>query len=226
VPIITDLQSLAHDAEIELFTLTGYNAQSPLEAFRFTNNFGVVQGGIEYLPIACAVEGIQYTGEGSLPRPKFVVADTQKILSGLVYFYDGIEGSTLRIHKTLKRYLDGQEAADPSAVKSSDTFVVSQCTQEVPGVGLEFELCAPIDFVDESVPARPATPLCSFVYRLGDCPYSGSDMFTINNRRTLDPKKDQCAKSVTACSRRFNGGKANGSAILPHGGFPSMRRFQ
>ncbi len=220
MPAITDLQSLAHDAQIELFTLTGYNAQSRSESFRFCNHIGVTLGGIEYLPVACSIDGIQWTGEGSLPRPKLVVADTQKILSGIVYLYDGIEGSRLRVHRTLKRYLDGQEAADASAEPIlAESFVVSQCTQEVPGVAMEFELCAPIDFIEESVPARPASASCPWIYRQGECGYSGAARFTIDNKRTLNPKLDQCAKSVTSCALRFGR-----NSILPFGGFPGIGR--
>lgn len=223
MPVITDLQSLSHDAEIELFTLTEYNSQSKQESFRFCNHIGVVQGGVEYLPIACAIDGIQWTGEGSLPRPKLVVSDTQKILSGIIYLYDGIEGGKLKVHKTLRRYLDGQEAADANAEPIlTESFVVSQCTQEVPGVGLEFELCAPIDLIDESVPARMAMTSCPWIYRGedGHCPYSSKEMYTLDNKRTLNSKLDQCSKTVTSCALRFGR-----NSVLPHGGFPSLSRF-
>jgi lambda family phage minor tail protein L len=163
---------------------------------------------------------LQYTGEGSLPRPRLTVGDTSKIISGLVYFYGGIEGAKLTLRSTLKRYLDGQPTADPTAIKAMDSFTVSQRTQEIPGQAIEFELAAPIDFVEESVPARHALPNCPWIYRGAECSYSGAARYTIDNRRTLDPAQDVCAKTLTACTKRFGR-----NAVLPFGGMPGLRRF-
>jgi len=220
MPITSDYQSLAHDAEIELFSIVGYNSLSPNETFYFCNHLGVSFNKIPYLPIECAIEGIQYTGEGSLPRPKLTVSDTKKILSSLMYFYGGIEGSKFTIQRTVKRYLDGQPYADATAIKFSDSFKISQCVQEIPGVLLEFEMAAAIDFVDESAPSRPALPLCPWIYRGAECGYSRNQGWTIDNRKTNDPKKDVCAKTVTACAKHFGQ-----NAVLPHGGFPGLRRL-
>lgn len=222
MPIAADLQALSHDAEVELFQLSGYNRQSPSESFYFVNGTGVSFGGIAYNPLACAISGVEYTGEGSLPRPRLTVADTQRIISGLVYFYGGIEGSQLTLRKTLKRYLDGGEAADASAIKSVDIWQVSQCTKEIPGQVIEWELSSPIDLTSEVLPSRPLMRLCSWVYRsrdgTGNCPYTGTAMFTIDNKRTLDPKLDQCGKTVTSCTKRF------GNTVLPFGGMPGLVR--
>lgn len=219
MPIESDLQALSHDAEVELFQLSGYNRQSPLESFYFANGTGISFGGIAYIPIACSIDGIEYTGEGSLPRPKLTVSDTTRIISGLVYFYKGIEGCTLTLKKTLKRYLDGQPAADPAAIKTTDIWVVSQTTKEIPGQMIEWELSSPIDFNDEMLPARPMMRLCGWVYRSAECGYTGSAMYTLDNKRTLDPRQDKCGKGVTSCAKHFGQ-----NAILNHGGFVGTQR--
>lgn len=219
--MLSEVQSLSIDAEIELFELSNYNPDSPGDVFRFTNHIGVIFGGVSYNPIPCELEGISYTSEGSLPRPKIRISDAGGYISALINGYGGIEGSTITIRRTLRKFLDGESTANSFAEKPRDVFIVSQKTQEVPGRIVEFELSAAIDFIDEQLPGRYALQRCSAVYRNVDtgCTYAGSRYFDINNKATLDPKKDVCSKSIDGCEKRF--GKKVG---LPFMGFPGLQR--
>jgi lambda family phage minor tail protein L len=214
------LQQLEHDAVLTLFRMTNFNRRNLAETAYFTAGVGVVMGGVQYTPVNCELSGEEMSSEGSLARPKLRVDDTTKGISNLVYYYDGLEGARLAVYRTLKRYLDSETTADPAALRLDGLYVISQRIQEIPGKMLEFELSAPIDFVDESVPGRPCGTKCPWVYRSAECSYVGTTYFTLDNKRTLDPSLDDCSKSVTACTRRF--GK---NSVLPFGGFPGLRRF-
>lgn len=219
--IETELEQLEHDTEIELFELSEFNPASPSEKFRFCNHDGVSFGGKAYSPLPCSLDGISYTSEGSLPRPKLKVSDAQQGVSSLMYLYGGFEGATLTIRRTLKMFLDGEATADASQEKPHDVYMVSQKTQEVPGKFIEFELCSAIDFNEEQLPGRYLSQKCVASYRdaTSGCPYSGKDMFTIDDKRTSNPRKDVCGKTTNSCQKRF------GKNTLPHTGFPGLRRF-
>jgi lambda family phage minor tail protein L len=213
-----DLLSLDLDAEITLFQLSNFDPSNLSDTFNFCAYSGVSFGGITYNPLSCEVEGIKYSSDGGLPRPKLKVVDVGSLVSGLIYLYGGIEGATVTIRKTLKRFLDGEITADPTAEKPRDIFVVSQITNLVPGAIVEIELSASFDFIDETVPRRMAARTCPWKYRGVECGWTGR-YFDINNRPTLDSKLDVCSKSIDACQKRF--GK---NAPLPFGGFVTLTR--
>lgn len=215
MPIVSDLQRLSLDSEIYLFALSGFNPLNPFESFHFSPNIGVSFGGISYIALPAQITGLSYSSEGALPRPKLEVGDPDGIVTSLAYLYNGLEGAYLEVKSTLKRYLDNGATPDPTAVRITDSYQVSQRLREVPGKGIEFELSSAIDVIEETLPGRLAINRCSFIYRRGECPYVGADMFDLNDRRTLDPRKDRCSKTITGCSKRFP------KQVLPWGGFAS-----
>lgn len=227
MPLIGSLQSLAHDADVMLFELTNYDPNSTTEIYRFTNFVGVTFGGYKYNPIACEIDGIQYTSEGAAARPKLRISDVTEdpdnpgslLISNMIRLYDGLEGATLTIKKTLRTFLADGDTPDSTAYLVMDICMISHRSQDIPGVGVEFELTNPIDFVNEILPGRRAIPKCPWRYRGTECGYTGSG-YTIANVSTSDPDLDICAKTVTACEKRF--GK---TATLPFGGFPGLQRM-
>lgn len=218
--IISDLQSLAHDAELYLYQLSGYNKSSPTDTFNFCNYNGVTFSDTYYTPVPCEITGMQYSSEGALARPKLRLLDVNQLISGLIYFYDGLEGSELKVISTLTKYLDGEATADATAIKIDEIYTVSQLTSSIPGKYIEYELSVPIDFIDEQTPARHCMPKCAWRYRSEECGYVGTSMYDLNNKPTTDPAKDQCSKTVTACTKRFGR-----NATLPFGGMPAVNRF-
>jgi lambda family phage minor tail protein L len=228
--LIDDLQELDIDTEITMFELSNVgNTQNSFtgqnlfgDIFRFTNYNGVIWNGFQYSPIPCEIEGISYTSEGTIPRPKFRISDAGKVISGLIFFYGGLEGAKLTVRRTLKKFLDYQNTADPNAEKPKDIYIISQKLSEIPGKIIEFELSADIDFVEEFLPRRLCSRDCPWIYRGsdGNCGYTGSAYFNLSNQRVLTLAEDACAKTVDACQLRF--GK---NAYLRHGGFPTGRRI-
>jgi lambda family phage minor tail protein L len=225
--LIGSLQSLAHDADVLLYELTNYDPNSSTEIFRFTNLVGVTFGGFKYEPIGCEIEGVQYTSEGAAARPKLRVADIAEdpnnpgslLISNMIRLYDGLEGATLTIKKTLRTFLADGSTPDATAFMILDICMISHRSQEVPGEAVEFELTNPIDFVNEILPGRRAIPKCPWRYRGVECGYTGGG-YTINNVPTSDPDLDICAKTVTACEVHFGT-----TATLNHGGYPSLQRM-
>lgn len=219
MPLVSDLQKLDIDSEIELFEISNYDAANPSFIFRFSNHVGVSFGGQIYTPLACEIDGITYSSEGTLPRPRLRLSDAGGYISSLIYSYDGLEGATITIRKTLKQYLDGQATPDSSQEKPRDIFVISHRTREVPGKLIEYELVTAIDFNDETLPRRICAANCMWRYRDPEtCGYAGTNKFTITGAPTNDPAKDICGKSVDDCQLRFPSG------AIPFGGFPSIRR--
>lgn len=216
--LIKDLLALDFDTEVIMIELSNYDPLNPGDVFPFSPYSGVVFNGVSYNPISVELEGLKYSSEGGLPRPKLKVVDAGSLISGLIYLYDGLEGARVTIRKTLRRFLDGQPSADPLAEKPRDVYTVSQLTNLVPGVIVEFELSASFDFIDETVPRRIASRTCPWKYRGVECGYTGR-FYDINNRPTLDSNSDICSKSVEACQKRF--GRNN---PLPFGGFPGLSR--
>jgi lambda family phage minor tail protein L len=218
MPIVADLQKLSLDAEIYLFSLSGFNPLSPFESFNFSNCLGVTFNGVPYVAIAAQITGLSYTSEGSLPRPKLEVADPDGIITSIAYLYGGLEGATLEIKSTLKRYLDNGATPDPTALRITDSYQISQKIREVPGTGIEYELSSSIDVTEEYLPGRLAVNKCTAIYRNADtgCPYADPRMFNLNNRPTLNERADRCSKTIQGCEARF--GK---NAVLPWNGIPS-----
>lgn len=219
MPFPEDVSSLEIDTEVELFEISEIGGNTNQDIFRFSNYNGVLFNANYYAPVPCSIEGVDYTSEGTIPRPKFKISDVDGFISGIINYFGGIEGARLTVRRTLKKFLDTETTADPLAEKPKDIFIISQKTSEVPGELVEFELSADIDFVEEFLPRRICSRGCPWIYRGVGCEYSGTNYFDITNKRVLTLEQDVCAHTVDACQLRF--GRNN---PLRHGGFPGSRR--
>lgn len=214
-----ELLELNHDERITLFTLSNFNNRKRREKFHFTNNVGIVFDGVSYEPLSCKIEGIEYSGEGAVARPKLTVADPEGYISQLIELYQGLTGAYLEVITTLVKFTDRfRDTRDPTAIITRDLFIISQKTIEIPGVEIEFELSVPGDFVDESFPGRTCMTKCPWVYRGEECGYDGDRYFDMNNNRVRKKEDDYCNKTLRACERRFGR-----DAVLPFGGFPGLQ---
>lgn len=217
---IDHIQELAQDTFIDLFEVSGYNPGSPFDSFRFTNHSGVQFADRAYTPLPCQLDSLEYTSEGSQPEPNLTVGDAGGIITDLILLYDNMEGATVKIIRTQKRYLDGQPDADPTAIVAQADFLVARREQHSPREYVVFVLANPIDIDGAKIPGRICLRNCVWQYRDPDtCGYVGATRFTLSNQRTLDPAQDKCSRSITACRLRFG---ANG--VLRHSGFPGLQR--
>ena len=112
---VSDLQSIAPSAIIELFQLELNAAQHGVnETYYFhagTNATGsngdIVWNGQAYLAFPIEATEFEYTGTGSLPRPKLRVSNIYGTITGIILTLpNGLEGAKVTRIRTLARYLD------------------------------------------------------------------------------------------------------------------------
>jgi lambda family phage minor tail protein L len=226
---ITSLQSLANDSEILLFEMSNFNKASPYDTFYFTANDSVLFGAVSYIPLACSIDGLEMTNTGQLPTPTLSVSDATTedslIISGLVDFYGGLEGSWITIRQVLRMNLDDGIAPNPAATKPVQKFQISHIKEMIPGVGVNFELTTPLELLETKLPTQLCLTRCPWRYRyLLECPFAGNFDFDINgNPVPVGSPQAACGKTLKDCELRF-GSSASG-AVLPTGAFPSLTRI-
>lgn len=112
---VSDLQSIAPSAIIELFQLELNATQHGVnETYYFhagTNATGsngdIVWNGQAYLAFPIEATEFEYSGTGSLPRPKLRVSNIYGTITGLILSLpNGLEGAKVTRIRTLARYLD------------------------------------------------------------------------------------------------------------------------
>lgn len=239
------LQDMAPGAIIELFQLELNVAQHGVAITRYfhagTNELrgDVVFGGQAYEPLPIEADGFEWSGQGSLPRPKVKIANVAgTITSLLLSLPNGLEGAKVTRIRTLARFLDesnfhpyvatgyvdasyasASPDADPSAQWPAEIYYVDRKALETRDV-VEFELASAFDLVGVRIPKRQCLTRCSWVYRSPECSYSGTSYWSAQDEQVFDPALDACGKRVDSCKLRFGN-----NAELPFGGFPGIGTF-
>lgn len=222
MPSLAGIESLEQDTKLELFILDQFNLRNPNEAFYFCNYSGIIFEGIEYQGIGCESSGYDLIGQGSIPNPTIALSNVGNVVSNLIYKLIStpgyrLEGARVTRITTSKNFLDGQPNSGDSIKQNlPDIYILNQM-QELTYQAVKFSLGTAWDVEGELLPNRIALRSCGSVYRSSTCSYLGSSMYTIDNKLTLDPEKDVCAKTLTACRRRFGS-----TAVLPFGGFVGL----
>jgi len=111
---VSDLQSIAPSAIIELFQLELNAAQHGVnETYYFhagvnaINSGDIIWNGQAYLAFPVEATEFEYTGTGSLPRPKLRVSNIYGTITGLILSLpNGLEGAKVTRIRTLARCLD------------------------------------------------------------------------------------------------------------------------
>ena len=112
---VSDLQQIAPSAVIELFQLELNAAQHGVnETYYFHagvnatgNNADIIWNGQAYLAFPIEATEFEYTGTGSLPRPKLRISNIYGTITGIILTLpNGLEGAKVTRIRTLARYLD------------------------------------------------------------------------------------------------------------------------
>lgn len=111
---VSDLQQIAPSAVIELFQLELNAAQHGVsETYYFhagvneINSGDIIWNGQAYLAFPIEATEFEYTGTGSLPRPKLRISNIFGNITGLILSLpNGLEGAKVTRIRTLARYLD------------------------------------------------------------------------------------------------------------------------
>ena len=226
--IYADLSTLAPDAIIELFELHYDNTlHGSTDILRWhAGSNADVTGNItwnsnDYVRLPVQAEGFEYTNGGTLPRPTLSVANLDGAITALLLGVNlttpgnDLTGAKVKRIKTLKKFLDGESAADPYATFPVEEWFVDRKATESRDVVI-FELASKFDLSNKELPNRQVVAnICQWQYRSSECSYTGSNYFDVNNNSVGTLAQDACGKRLSSCKKRFG---ENGE--LPFGSFP------
>jgi len=226
--IYADLSTLAPDAIIELFELHYDNTlHGSTDILRWhAGSNADVTGNItwnsnDYSRLPVQVEGFEYTNSGTLPRPTLSVANLDGAITALLLGVNvttpgnDLTGAKVKRIRTLKKFLDGESAADPYATFPVEEWFIDRKATESRDV-VSFELASKFDLSNKELPNRQVVAnICQWQYRSSECSYTGSNYFDVNNNSVATLAQDACGKRLSSCKKRFG---ENGE--LPFGSFP------
>jgi|TARA_Y100000033_G_scaffold24569_1_gene23143 lambda family phage minor tail protein L len=226
--IYADLSTLAPNAIIELFELHYDNTlHGSTDILRWhAGSNADVTGNIawnsnDYVRLPVQAEGFEYTNTGTLPRPTLSVANLDGAVTALLLGVNlttpgnDLTGAKVKRIRTLKKFLDGESAADPYATFPVEEWFIDRKATESRDV-VSFELASKFDLSNKELPNRQVVAnICQWQYRSSECSYTGSNYFDVNNNTVGTLAQDACGKRLSSCKKRFG---ENGE--LPFGSFP------
>lgn len=237
-----DIQKADPGKIVSLYALDATD-QGAAQVFYFTQNTvsgisSVQHNGITYTPLDCEIDGMEFSGEGALPRPKIRISNVSKTLASEVINYNDLIGAKLTRRRTFMKYLDGQPEADSTAIFMDDIYVVERKTVHNKYI-IEWELAAYMDFEGTKIPKRQIIKdVCTRIYRYWDattsgfvysdyewrCPYTttGSGSYFDEEGQSCAASDDKCGKKLSDCRLRFGKDGVNNTEPLPTFAFPSV----
>ncbi len=155
------------DAPVYLYSLDTSKYGGP--TYRWTHGplggTRVKYGGITYDPLPLQIEGVEWTGQGAIPRPKITLPNVANFASQLVSSYNDLLGCKVTRIFTFKRFLDGQSAADPTAYFGPDVWYVDRVASRSRDV-IVWELASALDIQGKMLPGRQILrDACTHTYR-------------------------------------------------------------
>ncbi len=192
---VSDLQAIAPSSVIELFELQLNTTQHGVnDTYRFhagsslNGNGEVVWNGNTYLRFPVEAEGFEYTGKGTLPRPKIRCSNILSTITAIIATLpSGLEGAKVTRIRTLARYLDAVNfpgsvnpygTPDPTAEFPREVYYVDRKVAETRDV-VEFELAAAFDLAGVRAPKRQCVSnICQWVYKSAECGYTPVTSFS------------------------------------------------
>jgi lambda family phage minor tail protein L len=201
------------------------------DVYYFTNgtdsNEVISFNSIVYAPIPLEVDGFEWKGKDTLPRPTITVSNILLTFLGEVILFDDLVGAKLTRRRTFSKYLDGGDNEDGSAQFPPDVFYIERKMLQDKYV-IKWELCSVIDLGKKEFPNRRVLQSCSHKYRryldgdfvAGTCPYNGDSYFD-RSGSICDEDEDICGKKLFDCRLRY----PETTDILPFLGFPGVGKL-
>ena len=223
-----ELAKINPSAIIELFELrldSTLHGSSDVYRFHAGAN-AAVSGNIvfnsqTYTRIPIKADGFEYSNTGTLPRPTLSISNLDSTMTTLLLLVNAttagndLGGAEVRRIRTLKKYLDGESAADPNARFPEERWFVDRKASESRDA-VTFELASKFDLAGQKIPKRQVIAnVCQWKYRSSECSYTGSNYFDVNGNSVSTLAEDVCGKRVASCKLRFGD-----TAELPFGSFP------
>jgi lambda family phage minor tail protein L len=206
------LDTTLHGASTTYYWHNGVNAA-------VTGN--IVFASNTYVRLPVEATGFDYSSSGSLPRPTLRISNLFSDMTTLLLLVNAttpgndLGGATVRRIRTLKKFLDGEAAADPNARFPTEIWYVDRKSNENRDL-VEFELASKFDLAGVMLPQRQIIAnVCQWKYRGAECGYTGSNYWNVNDQVVGTLAADVCGKRVESCKLRFGA-----TAELPFGSFP------
>jgi len=231
--VYEELAGLAPSAIIELFELhldTTLHGSS--DVYRWHNGVNanvtgnITWNGNPYVRLPIQADGFDFTNSGSLPRPTLTVANLSGTITTLLLLVNAttpgndLGGAMVKRIRTLKKYLDGETAADPHAKFPDEIWYVDRKANETRDA-VSFELASKFDLAGVMLPKRQVIAnICQWKYRSTECGYTGSNYWNVNDQSVATLAEDRCGKRLGSCKLRFGE-----TAELPFGSYPSAGLF-
>ncbi|MDO4224232.1 MAG: phage minor tail protein L [Acinetobacter sp.] len=224
----TDFQKLHVDGLITLYELDASKLGAGILRFHSHLQSGAITfRGVAFEPIAMSVSGLEMRSDGKASAPNMTIAnkigDVQGAVSAYCLQFKDFAGAKLKVITTLAKYLEAVNFSDGNAHASHECkeqiWFIEQKTSEN-AHQVSFELSNPIDFEGLKIPVRQISNYCHWAvcgkYRGEECGYTGTAMFTKDDKPTNDPAQDACIGRLKSCRVRFGQNKP-----LPFGGYPA-----
>ncbi len=185
--ISKDLVDLEPTAILEFYKLYYDTVNEPDSYFPFhpcSNGIenGIILNEILHVPVAVEVEEFETNVFNRINRPKIRISNEGYIISSLLRKKNDFKFAKLERIKIFLKYIDDVNfeggvnpygISQPDSEISRDTFIISQKTQENINL-VEFELTAPYDLENFSIPGRLMLGrYCYWQYRGLGCNYFG-----------------------------------------------------
>tara|TARA_R100000353_G_scaffold143210_1_gene102377 strand:+ start:957 stop:1532 length:576 start_codon:yes stop_codon:yes gene_type:complete len=172
---VSELQSLTDKSIIELYSLTLVSAiHGSSDVFRFhagvnmNSNADIIWQGNTYSRFPVTVDGYEYSGSGTLPRPTLTVSNIVGTISALMVTvnattpFNDLQGAKFIRHRTLAQFIDAANFpsnVNPFGTPSSSTelpqeiYYINQKTLEN-REKIVFELVSALDLQGVRVPKK------------------------------------------------------------------------
>ena len=223
-----ELAQIAPSAIIELFEMTlDSTLHGSTDTFRWHNGANaevtgnIVWNGNSYIRLPVQAEGFEYNNTGALPRPTLTISNLDGTMTTLLLLVNAttpgndLGGAQVKRIRTLKKYLDGETAADAHAKFPDEIWFVDRKANETRDA-VSFELASKFDLAGVMVPRRQILAnICQWEYRSAECGYTGTNYFDANDVSVASASNDKCGKRIGSCKKRFGE-----TAELPFGSFP------
>lgn len=234
---VSDLQAIAPSAIIELYELQLNTVQhGSNDVYRFhagtnlNSNGELIWAGNSYARFPIEADGFEYSGQGTLPRPKVRVSNILGTITALLLSLPkGLEGAKFTRIRTLARYIDAANfpgsvnpygTPDPTAEFPREIYYIDRKSVETRDV-VEFELASAFDLAGVRAPKRQCIGnICQWEYRSTECGYTGTSYFNENDQAVATLAADVCGKKLSSCKARFGS-----TAELPYGSYPGIGAF-
>ena len=211
-----DLAEIAPSAIIELFELTlDATLHGSSDTYRWHNGANadvtgnIIWNGNSYTRLPVEADGFDYTNTGTLPRPTLTISNLDTTMTTLLILVNAttagndLGGAQVKRIRTLKKYLDGEPAADVHARFPDEIFFVDRKASETRDA-VSFELASKFDLAGVMLPKRQIIAnVCQWKYRGAECGYTGTRYFDTNDNSVSSASNDVCGKRLSSCELRF-----------------------